>query len=320
MLTRKLGRSGLEVSALGMGCWAIGGSSLFDGKRRGWGDVDDNESIRAIHAAVEMGVTFFDTADAYGSGRSERVLGTALEGRRDQVVLCTKFGKLFNEEKGERIEEIDASESHIRRACEASLRRLKTDYIDLYLFHSTSHDLEDALRVRHLLEQLVSEGKIRWYGWSTDDAERAALFAEGTHGTAVQHEFNIFEGNRKTLAVSESTNMVSICRSPLAMGLLTGKFTVDSKLSPEDIRYKKWDLKGKQAEHLDRLQLVRDVLTADGRTLVQGAIGWIWAASASTVPIPGFKTVAQVQENAGTLAYGPLSVAQMQQIDELLGR
>jgi aryl-alcohol dehydrogenase-like predicted oxidoreductase len=301
-----------------MGCWAIGGSSLVNGKRRGWGEVDDNESIRAIHQALEMGVTFFDTADAYGSGRSERVLGQALEGRRDQVIISTKFAKLFNEQTGERIEEINSSPEYIRAACEGSLRRLRTDYIDLYLFHSTKHDLEDALNVRDVLDQLVAEGKIRYYGWSTDDAERAQLFAEGVHGVAVQQELNIFEGNAKTLAVCEAAGMASICRSPLAMGLLTGKFTSESTLSPEDIRFKKWNLKtGKQAQHLDRLQTLREVLTSDGRTLVQGALGWLWAKSDLTIPIPGFKTVVQVQENAGALRFGPLSAEQMQQIEEL---
>jgi aryl-alcohol dehydrogenase-like predicted oxidoreductase len=195
---------------------------------------------------------------------------------------------------------------------------LRTDYIDLYLFHSTKHDLEDALKVRDVLDQLVAEGKIRYYGWSTDDAERAQLFAEGAHGVAVQQELNIFEGNANTLAVCEAAGMASICRSPLAMGLLTGKFTSESTLSPEDIRFKKWNLKtGKQAQHLDRLQTLREVLTSDGRTLVQGALGWLWAKSDITIPIPGFKTVVQVQENAGALRFGPLSAEQMQQIEEL---
>jgi aryl-alcohol dehydrogenase-like predicted oxidoreductase len=302
-----------------MGCWAIGGSNIVNGKRRGWGDVDDNESIRAIHTALDMGVTYFDTADVYGAGRSERVLGDALVGRRQQVVISSKFAKLFNEQTGERSEDVNVSPDYIRQACDESLRRLKTDYLDLYLFHDGSHDLDSALAVRDTLEELVAVGKIRWYGWSTDDAERAQLFAAGQHCAAVQQRLNIFEGKRKTLAVCEAAGLASICRSPLAQGLLTGKFTADSKLSAEDIRAK-WDLRaGKEAERLATLQTLREVLTADGRTLVQGALGWIWATSTATVPIPGFKTVAQVQENAGALRYGPLSAEQIHQINSLLG-
>jgi aryl-alcohol dehydrogenase-like predicted oxidoreductase len=290
----------------------------MNGKRHGWGDVDDNESIRAVHAALDLGVNFLDTADAYGAGRSERVLGEALQGKRQAVVLASKFSKLFNEATGERSEAIDASPVYIRQACEASLRRLKTDYLDLYQFHDGGHDLESAITVRETLEQLVAEGKIRWYGWSTDDAERAALFAEGAHCTAIQQRLNIFEGKKKTLELCEQAGLASVNRSPLAQGLLTGKFNAESVIAAEDVRAK-WDLRaGKEAAYLARLQQLREVLTAGGRTLAQGALGWIWARSAVTIPIPGFKTVAQVQENAQALSYGPLSAVQMQQIDTLL--
>ncbi|MCG8350380.1 MAG: aldo/keto reductase [Chloroflexales bacterium] len=319
VLERRIGRSGLTVSALGLGCWAIGGSNIVNGKLRGWGPVDDNESIRAIQTALEFGVTSFDTADAYGAGRSERVLGQALAGRRDQVIIATKFGKLFNEQTGERFDGVAASPDAIRRACADSLRRLKTDYIDLYQFHEGKYDLEQASAVRDTLEQLVTEGLIRYYGWSTDNPERAQLFAEGSHCVAIQQRMNIFEGSEQTLAICEAAGLASINRSPLAQGLLTGKFTVESQLPEEDLRHK-WNHKtGVQAEQLSRLQSLRDVLTSDGRTLAQGAMGWIWAHSPITIPIPGFKTVAQVRENVGALRYGPLSDEQMRQIAQTLG-
>ncbi|MDP9374823.1 MAG: aldo/keto reductase, partial [Chloroflexota bacterium] len=174
--TRRLGRSGVEVSALGLGCWAIGGQFWRDGRPRGWGQVDDAESIRALGRALDLGVTFFDTADVYGCGHSERVLARALAGRRDRVVIATKFGNVFDEASRQAFG-TDTSPGYVRRACEASLRRLNTDYIDLYQFHVGNCGLDEALAVREALEGLVGEGKIRHYGWSTDRAENARLFA-----------------------------------------------------------------------------------------------------------------------------------------------
>jgi aryl-alcohol dehydrogenase-like predicted oxidoreductase len=318
--TRKLGRSGIEVSALGFGCWAIGGPFWNEeGRPVGWGQVDDDESIRAIHRALDLGITFFDTANVYGCGHSERILGRALADRRDKVVIATKFGRVFNEGT-RKIIGSDATPEHIRQACEASLRRLNTDYIDLYQFHLGGYGPAEAQPVRDVLEGLVAKGKIRAYGWSTDDPERARIFAEGAHCTAVQQRLNIFEGSDETLAVCEEFNLASINRGPLGRGLLTGKFTPDSKFPEDDLR-RNWDFTGgEQAEGLQKLQAIRDVLTRDGRTLAQAALGWLWARSQQTIPIPGFKTVAQIEENVGAMKFGPLSDEQMQEIDELLGR
>jgi aryl-alcohol dehydrogenase-like predicted oxidoreductase len=317
ILTRQLGRSGLEVSALGLGCWAIGGPFWNEeGRPVGWGQVDDDESIRAIHHALDLGVTFFDTANVYGCGHSERILGIALAGRRDKVVIATKFGRVFNEET-RKILGSDATPAHIRQACEASLRRLNTDYIDLYQFHLNDYDPAKANTVRDTLEDLVAAGKIRSYGWSTDYPDRARIFAEGPHCAAVQQRLNIFEGSEETLAVCEEFNLASINRGPLGRGLLTGKFTPDSKFPEDDLR-RNWDFSGgEQAAGLQKLQAIRDVLTRDGRTLAQAALGWLWARSKQTIPIPGFKTVAQIEENVGAMQFGPLSDEQMQEIDKL---
>lgn len=320
-MKRVLGRSGVEVSAMGLGCWAIGGPFYRDGKPVGWGQVNDNESIRAIHRALELGITFFDTADVYGCGHSERILGQALAGRRDRVVIATKFGNVFDEETRQ-ITGADASPDYIRRACEASLRRLQTDYIDLYQLHLGNYDLEKAPEVREALEQLVAEGKIRYYGWSTDDPQRARVFAEGEHCVAIQQRLNIFEGNLETLRVCETHQLASVNRGPLGMGLLTGKFTPQSTLPEDDVRRTRgWDFtQGEAAERLRMLERLRGVLTRDGRTLAQAALGWLWARSQVTIPIPGFKTVQQVEENAGAMRFGPLSAEQMREVDELLGR
>jgi len=314
--TRLLGRSGIEVSPLGLGCWAIGGPIFRDDKQTGWGDVDDDESIRAIHAGLDMGVTFLDTADVYGAGHSEQVVARALKGKRDGVVLATKFGNQFDERTrmaGGR----DASPKYIRSACDASLRRLDTDRIDLYQLHIGDLEVAQADDVIGVLEDLVQAGKILSYGWSTDDPERAATFARGEHCAAIQQRLNVFEGAHETLAVCERENLASLNRGPLGMGLLTGKFDSNSSIPETDVRGG-WNFKeGDVAERLRKLDAVREVLTSDGRTLAQGALGWLWARSERTVPIPGFKSVAQVEENVGAMRFGPLSPEQMQQIEDL---
>jgi aryl-alcohol dehydrogenase-like predicted oxidoreductase len=328
MLTRVLGRSDIKVSAMGMGCWAIGGPWTNDNGvdepfAAGWGEVDDAESIRAIHAAMDLGVTLFDTAANYGAGHSERVLGIALTGRRDQALIATKFGYVIDEGH-RRVKRDDASVlANLRQDCENSLRRLNTDYIDLYQLHVGEYDSDGAIEVREALEELVGEGKIRWYGWSTDDAERARVFAEGQHCTAIQQALHwaIQFDYAPTLAVCEEHDLASINRGPLGMGLLTGKFKdSDVRLPDNDIRHG-WDFReGRVADIIRQVEALREVLTRDGRTLAQGALGWLWARSDRTVPIPGFKSVRQVEENAGAMDFGLLSSQQMREIDRLLGR
>ncbi len=331
MFKRKLGRSGIEVSAMGLGCYAMGGPfwradhdsvswQKDDGKTfpGGWGEVDDAESIRAVHAAMDAGVNFFDTSDSYGCGHSERILGQAVAGRRERVVIATKFGNLIDEEKKHYLGH-DASPAFIRSSCEASLRRLGTDYVDLYQLHWSNYE-GDAVEVRETLEGLVAEGKIRAYGWSTDDPERARIFAEGEHCATVQNALSIIRDNPRMLALCDEFDLASINRSPLAMGILTGKFGPDATFAEDDIRHG-WDFgQGRLAEILGQLDAVREVLASDGRSLVQGALAWIWARSDRTIPIPGFKTAAQVEENAGAMAFGPLSDEKLRQIDVLLGR
>jgi aryl-alcohol dehydrogenase-like predicted oxidoreductase len=328
MFRRKLGRSGIEVSAMGMGCWAIGGPWTNDNGvdepfAAGWGEVDDGESVRAIHAAVDFGVTLFDTAANYGAGHSERVLGTALTGRRDQVLIATKFGYTIDEEH-RRIGRDDASVlTNLHQDCENSLRRLNTDYIDLYQLHVGEYDPGGAAEVRDALEDLVGEGKIRWYGWSTDDAERARIFAEGPHCTAIQQALHwaIQFDYTPTLSVCEEHNLASINRGPLGMGLLTGKFRDTSiRLPDNDVRHG-WDFsEGRIADIIQQVETLREVLTSDGRTMAQGALGWLWARSNNTIPIPGSRSVRQAEENAGAMDFGALSSHQMLEIDRLLGR
>jgi len=325
-MKRTLGRSGIEVSAMGLGCWAIGGPFWAGQTPLGWGEVDDNESIRAIHAALDLGINFFDTANVYGAGHSERVLGRALAGRRAQAVIATKFNAVFDEQTRQ-VTGADPSPRGIRRACEESLRRLNTDYIDLYQFHDNGYPVEKAGPVRETLEDLVKEGKIRAYGWSTDFPDRAEFFAQGPHCAAIQLQLNVLDDNPAVIAICEKYNLAAINRGPLAMGLLTDKYAPQTRLSIDDVRgekspeWMKYFKDGKpNPEWLAKRDAVRQILTSGGRTLAQGALAWLWARSPQTIPIPGFRTVAQVQENAAAMRFGPLTPEQMRAIDSILGR
>lgn len=323
---RKLGRSGIEISALGMGCWAIGGPFWSGETPLGWGQVDDEESIRAVHTALDLGATFFDTADVYGAGHSERVLARALKGRRSAVVIATKFSNVFDEDTKQVVDN-SAEPEYIRQACEASLRRLDTDYLDLYQFHDNGYPAEDAEPVRETLEALVKEGKIRAYGWSTDFEDRAKVFSEGENCATIQLQLNVLDDNPEVVALCERENLAAINRGPLAMGLLTGKYTPATKPDQDDVRgenspeWMKYFKDGMpNPEWLQKRDAIREILTSGGRTLAQGALGWLWARSEKTIPIPGFRTVAQVTENCKAMEFGPLTPEQFAEIERILER
>jgi aryl-alcohol dehydrogenase-like predicted oxidoreductase len=323
-MTRILGRSGIEVSALGIGCWAIGGPFFQNGKPLGWGEVDDDESVRALHRAFELGVTFYDTAAVYGTGHSEEVLGRAFAGRRDEVVIATKFGIAFDEARREMIGD-EATPAGLRGQLEGSLRRLGTDHIDLYQLHPGALPLDQALDLVPLLDEFVKEGSIRAFAWSTDDASRAAAFAAASPAvTAVQHQFSVLEDSAEVLAVCERLDLASINRGPLAMGLLSGKYTASSRIGTDDIRGVSPDWMAYFRDGvpspalLARIDALREILTSGGRTLAQGALAYLWARSGKTIPIPGCRTVAQVEENAGALAFGPLTPEQLAQVQALV--
>ena len=324
-MRRRLGEeSGISVSAVGAGCWAIGGPWQFDGRPAGWGRVDDDESTHAIHKALDLGITLFDTADVYGCGHSERVLGRALAGHRDEVVISTKFGLRFDEATRTGAG-ADVSPEYVRRACEASLRRLGTDRIDLYQLHGGADDRAAAARVVEVLEALVAEGKVRFYGTANEALEVVEAFAEGPHCVAVQQQLNVFGGNDEAIAVCEERGLAALARSPLAMGLLTGKYRPGGPMPPaDDVRRDTphWDYFDDDAfpAWSARVDAIRAALTSDGGTLAQGALAWIWARSPVAIPIPGFRTAAQIEENAGALAAGPLDPDAMAAVDAALGR
>jgi aryl-alcohol dehydrogenase-like predicted oxidoreductase len=242
------------------------------------------------------------------------------------VVIATKFNAVFDE-TSRQVTGSDSSPQGIREACDASLNRLNTDYIDLYQFHDNGYPAEKAAPVRETLEALVKEGKIRAYGWSTDFPERAQVFAQGPKCSSVQLQLNVLDDNPAMIALCEKENLAALNRGPLAMGLLTNKYTTEVKIPADDVRgekspeWMKYFRGGKPTqEWVAKRDAVREILTSGGRTIAQGAIGWLWARSEKTLPIPGFRTVQQVEENAGAMKFGPLTSKQMDDINELLDR
>ena len=181
--------------------------------------------------------------------------------------------------------------------------------------------------MRETLEELVQAGKIRAYGWSTDFVERAEVFAQGPKCTSIQLQLNVLDDNPAMIALCEKYDLAAINRGPLAMGLLTGKYTPATQVSADDVRgqkspeWMKYFKDGKpNPEWMAMREAIQEILTSQGRTLAQGALAWNWARSAQTLPIPGFRTVKQVEENAGAMDFGPLTADQMGQIETILQR
>ena len=323
MLKKTFGKSGLEVSAVGMGCWAVGGPWTWaqpgqDPYPAGWGQTDDAESIRAIHAGLDAGVTLFDTAANYGAGHSEVVLGQALKGHRDKVVIATKFGHIINEATKTVYGDDEQILKNVRTDVENSLRRLQTDYIDVYQLHAGDYEPALAVELREILEDLVQEGKIRWYGWSTDLVDRAQVFADGAHCTSIQFRLNAVYDNPEMRALCAQHNMAGLNKDPLNKGILTGKFTTSSTFPADDIRSQVSFSEERIVRRLQTVEALREVFTSGGRTMAQGALCMIMALDERMFPIPGFKSVKQAEENAQAISFGPLSPAELAQVQTIV--
>jgi aryl-alcohol dehydrogenase-like predicted oxidoreductase len=314
----------IESSPMGFGAWAIGGPFFSpQGDPLGWGEVDDDRSVAAVRAAFDAGLTLFDTANVYGTGHSERILGRALAGQRDEVVIATKWGNTMIEESRV-LDGFDGGVENMRRSLEESLQRLGTDYVDLFQFHLNNYDGPEIDDLQAALEELVEAGTIRAYGWSTDYPDRVARWAGGSGFRAIQSEINVLSDHPDIWDAAERNSLACLIRGPLAMGLLGGKYTAESKITGDDVRafspewLRYFDKGVPTPEFLDRLEAVREVLTSGGRTLAQGAIAWLWARSPTAIPIPGIRTVAQAGENAAAMEFGPLAAEQMEEIASLL--
>jgi aryl-alcohol dehydrogenase-like predicted oxidoreductase len=320
MERRILGRSGISVEGLGLGCWAIGGPFWDKGGFMGYGSVNDAESLRALECALEMGGRFFDVAGVYGCGHAERLLGQAIA-QYPEVKIAAKFGYTFDETTRV-ITGTDISSQGIRLSLEQSLKRLGRTHIDLYQLHLFDLPIEQALEVAGVLDELVQEGLIGAYGWCNEQFDTITAFQLGSHASVVPILLNVLEGNATLPAFCAALGLGVMVRRPLGMGLLSGKFQKGHQFADNDMRTRfKWNLEtGKQAKQLAQLEAIKEWLMTDGRSLVQGALGWLWAIHPQLVPIPGFKTAAQVKENLEALPFGALPQTAMQEINRIFER
>lgn len=314
----------ISKNRLGMGCWGIGGP-FFDGETQlGFPDNDDTQSIAAVHAAYEAGITLFDTAPVYGAGHSERLLGQALKGRHN-ATIATKIGLRFDEASKQVLGE-DIDPTVLTTALNASRTRLQRDYLDIVFLHLNTLPIAKAEPLFDVLEEAASTGRIGAYGWSSDFPETVNAVARRPSFLAVQHAMNVFFDAPSMMDVVNRHELCSFNRSPLAMGLLTGKFNEGAHLASGDVRgndfpWMDYFKDGKVVpDFIKRVEAVRDLLTVGGRSLAQGALGWLWAKSPATCPIPGARTPHQAVHNARALEFGALPDTVMDEIERVLRR
>lgn len=307
-----------------MGCWAIGGPFWSGDVPVGYSGTNDFDSTRAIHAAWAAGVRVFDTSSVYGAGHSETLLGEALNSRPDAIIV-SKFGHSFDEET-KQMTGSKFDTDYIIDSIEQSRKRLQRDQIDVMLLHLNDLSIEKAMPVFDTLEKLRSLGHVASFGWSTDFPESLNAAADRAGFTAVQHSMNLFFDAPSLSAVAEKHDVVQLIRSPLAMGVLTGKYSDGKRVANDDVRGNdaQWQgyFEGGSAspDYARQLDAVRDLITVGGRTLGQGALCWLLAKSPRTLPIPGAKNAEQSEENAGALDFGPLPENVMAEIEKILLR
>ena len=305
---RTLGSTGIEVSEIGFGAWAIGGDA--------WGPVEDDASIAAMRRALELGVTFIDTADVYGSGHSEELVAQVIRGRRDEVVVATKGGLMGHHRDPGGPPVYDRPEK-VREALEASLRRLGTDYVDVYFDHIWWDTHAETEAFVAALAQLKAEGKARAVGVSTNDLAYIQHFAAGGGLDVVQLEYSILNraAEREVLPYLVERGVGVVVRGPLQKGLLTGKFTVDTTFPDGDVRAD-WPSQDWYQADLQRVQNLRE-LEREGQTIGQLALRFVLDHPAVSTAIPGAKSPEQVALNAAASVRPLLSAQERQRIDEV---
>src|SRR5881394_3368537 len=309
MQYRELGRTGIKVSVIGFGAWAIGGAAEASGTPLGWGRTSDDESLAAIRRARELGVTFFDTADSYGFGRSESLLGIVLSRRRNEVVIATKVG-IVRSAAGEMRK--DFSKQHIFHAVDGSLKRLRTDYIDLYQVHNPTIEELRREEIQEAMEMLQDAGKIRFWGVSVSTPEEGLEIVQRGWAHALQVLYNVLNQApaRELFPAAKEKGYGLIARVPLASGLLTGKFRIDSVFPADDIR-QNFLTQRRLEEAVARVDEVKAIIGGTARTLAEGALRFAIADDAVSTTIPGARNARQVEMNvAAADAWLPEDVVQ----------
>lgn len=310
MEKRRLGNSDLYASVIGFGAWAAG--------KAGWGQVDGREVDAAIQRALELEINFFDTAPVYGFGESERVIGRALKKVRDQVIIATKFGLVWDDQGNIKN---DVSKDNILREVEESLKRLDTDYIDLYQVHWP--DPLDETPIQETIEALVTlveSKKVRYIGVSNFSVEQIREAQKYANIVSLQSLYNALQRGveKAELPYVQKQQIGFIPYSPLAQGLLTGKFTADTKIPADDVRAALNPLFKQEnfAKSLGKVEQLKAIAAKYEKPVGQVALNWLLANPAVTTVITGAKTVRQIEENAAAASW-KLDDADVQKINEI---
>jgi aryl-alcohol dehydrogenase-like predicted oxidoreductase len=311
MKRRRLGRTGLQVSEVGFGAWAIGGNAHGNS----YGPTDDKTSIEAVRRAVELGCTFFDTADVYGWGHSEEILGEALEGRRDEVHLATKVGGDFYH-GGVRM---NFDPGYLAFALDRSLKRLRTDRVDLYQLHNPPPEIMGDPATYEALDSLKAENKILHYGVSIHEPYEGLLCIEAGKPETLQVPFSVLrqEWVDELFADARKSNVGIIAREPLANGFLAGKIPPTAQFPHGDIRHH-WP--PQMVDARTSLASRLSFLKGEGRTLAQAALRFVLAYPEVSTTIPGCKTPAQAEEDLGASDAPPLSNEEIAHVRNLYAK
>jgi aryl-alcohol dehydrogenase-like predicted oxidoreductase len=306
---RVLGKSRIEVPVVSVGLWAIGGDA--------WGPTEDQESLDVIDRALELGINFFDTADVYGGGHSETLLGRSMKDRRDQFIVATKIGwQNFDDSRG--CSAYDTPEKLIA-GVESNLKRLDTGYIDIIQYHVDFMEASMEAVVEGF-QKLQSDGKVRAYGVSTSDFEYLQAFNKDNKASTLQIDYSILHRmpENEIFPYCRENDIGVLVRGPLAMGILAGKFTAESKFPENDFR-RRWHENPEEyqvfLQDLEKVERLRPI--AQGRTMAQLALQFAISDPAVTCVIPGAKTVKQLEENTAAATLTSLTQDELEKIDEV---
>ena len=316
MEQRTFGNTGWLVSRIGLGCWQFGGAIMLDGRPDGCSGIRDDESIATIQRAVELGVNFFDTADMYGWGHSEEIVGQTLKPHRDSVFIATKVG-FWHDAQNRRT--FNESKSYILGACDASLRRLQTDHIDLYQCHLWR--TERWAEFLDAFETLQQQGKIRFYGVSTNDFDMVERFNQRNHLASVQSNYNLLDrhAEKETLPYCKQHGIAFIARRPLAMGVLSGRLTKNQKFDSDDIR-NKWlngDDRKKFERDIDTVECLKPVAQKVGCGMAEMAVRFVLTHPAVSLTIAGARNRNQLERNVAAAELPALTREERKEIERV---